>query len=637
MIILNCDNISLSFGTEEILKNITFSLNDGEKLGIVGINGAGKSSLFKIICGKYDPSSGNVCLQKDTTIGLLEQNIEYDTDKTVLEESYDTFSDLIKEEAELEKLRKEAETDGTEKAAARYSLALDRFTEKGGYEFRGRCKGILKNLGFDESFFNLSVSALSGGQKTRLALACILLRNPDILMLDEPTNHLDMESLFWLEGYLRNSKKTILVISHDRYFLDRVSTKILELEYGKGKLYNGNYTAYVNKKEEDRRVQEHQYKNQQKEIARIKAYIEQQRRWNREKNIIAAESREKQLKKMELIDKPDAVPDSVRMSFSTSSESGNDVLTIRNLRKGYPGKPLFEDLNALITKREHVFIFGENGCGKSTLIKIIAGKLRADGGHIDYGSNVVIGYYDQENHDLDMSNTVLEEIWKDYSFMTQTEMRDTLALFLFKGDDVFKKVSTLSGGEKARLTLAKLMLSKMNLLILDEPTNHLDIPSRERLEDALLSFDGTIVAVSHDRYFISKLATRILSFGTEERYHIYDFRGSYPEFVSFTEKRKAESAAGSDSAKETPPSASKEQYLASKRDQAEKRKLTSKIKKAKEDIASFEKRIGEIDLELEGDAAYDHIRLAALTSEKDELEEKLLSLYEFLCENGEDI
>ena len=627
MISVNCENLSLSFGADTIIENISFALNDGDKLGIIGVNGAGKSSLFAMITGKYQPSSGGVYISKDKTIGILEQNIEYESSLSILEEAYKTFSNLIALEAELENLRKAAEISGSENDARRFSACQERFTSGGGYEFRGRCKGILKKLSLPEEFWDKPVSSLSGGQKTRLSLACLLLRDPDIILLDEPTNHLDTDALFWLESYLKASKKTILVISHDRYFLDSVVNKVLEIENRKSRIFSGNYTEYVKQKAIDREIQERHYNNQQKEIKRIEAYIEQQRRWNRERNIIAAESRQKLLDKMEKIERPEALPDKIRMTFEKSEESGNDVMSVTSLAKGYPNRHLFDSLSFEVKKHDRLFICGKNGCGKSTLIKILAGRLSPDKGFVSKGYNVRIGYYDQENQDLHSENTVIDEIWNAYPSLTETVVRSTLALFLFKGDDIFKKVSVLSGGEKARLTLARLMLSKMNLLILDEPTNHLDINSREVLEEALLSFEGTIIAVSHDRYFINKLATRILDFGAESEGHLFSFTGGYNEYIEY--KRKYLTGPETEK-KETVITSSKEQYLNSKREIAEQRKAERHLKKLKDDIVSTEENISKINKEMEDCDPYNHVRLAELEKELSELEEKLLKLYEEL-------
>lgn len=628
MISVNCENLSLSFGAETVLENVSFALNEGDKLGIIGVNGAGKSSLFAMITGKYQPTSGEVFISKGKTVGILEQNIEYDSSRTILDEAINTFSDLLETEKELENLRAVSEQTGSEADAKRYADCQESFTSGGGYEFRGRCRGILKKLSLPEALWDKPVSSLSGGQKTRLSLACLLLRDPDIILLDEPTNHLDTDALFWLESYLKASRKTILVISHDRYFLDSVVNRILEIENKKSRIWNGNYTGYVNQKAIDREIQERHYVNQQREIKRIEAYIGQQRRWNRERNIIAAESRQKLLDKMERVERPEALPDRIRMTFDSSGESGNDVMSVRGLAKSYPGKALFDSVSFEVKKHDRLFICGKNGCGKSTLIKILAGRIPPDSGFASLGYNVKIGYYDQENQDLHPNNTVIDELWNAYPTMTETTVRNALALFLFRGDDISKKVSVLSGGEKARLTLARLMLSKMNLLILDEPTNHLDINSREVLENALSGFDGTIIAVSHDRYFINKLATRILDFGAESEHHLFAFEGGYGEYLDY--RRRYLTSPEEEAKKETVVTASKEQYLNAKREQAEIRKSERRLKNLKDGIAATESRISEIGEEMTVCDPYDHVKLAGLEKEQTELEDRLLSMYEEL-------
>ncbi len=623
MTAISLSNICLEFGTDVILDKISFSLNEGDKLGIVGVNGAGKSTLFKIIYGEYTPTDGSVFISKDKTVGMLEQNTGLEGDSTVLDEMLLSFSDLIADEKRLEELQCALEkTPADAVLISSYTSLADRFKRAGGYEFRSRCKGILKNLGFDERFHDLKISALSGGQKTRLALARQLITSPDILMLDEPTNHLDIETLAWLEDFLAGYKGTLLVISHDRFFLDKVTNKTLEIENTHGELYNGNYSRYVALKAESREIRERQYKNQQKEIARIEAYIEQQRRWNRERNIIAAESRQKALDRMVKIDRPENLPEKIRLSFTKSGESGNDVLTVKNLSKAFPDKPLFSDVSFLVKKRDHLFIAGPNGCGKSTLIKIIADKLSQDSGSFEYGYNVTVGYYDQENQNLDPENTVLDELWNCYEGLTQTEIRSALALFLFKGDDIEKKVSVLSGGEKARLTLCKLILSRMNLLILDEPTNHLDINSREALENALSEFDGTIIAVSHDRYFISKLATRVLDLSSKPA---LDFMGSYEQYKAHMARVSASESAPT----LTVITDAKEKYLKAKEQASEQRKLKTRMKKNAEETVRLEAELEELTEKL-GDESIqaDYVKVNELYTRQSEVEERLMELYE---------
>lgn len=623
MTAISLGGVSLEFGTDVILDNVSFSLNEGDKLGIVGVNGAGKSTLFKIIRGEYTPTDGSVYISKDKSVGMLEQNTGLEGEHTVLDGMLESFAPLIADEKRLEALQKQLEeTPADDELIASYTSLADRFKRAGGYEFRSRCKGILKNLGFDERFHDLKISGLSGGQKTRLALARELITSPDILMLDEPTNHLDIETLAWLEDFLSTYRGTLLVISHDRWFLDRVTTKTLEIENTHAELYNGNYTRYVELKAQNREIRERQYKNQQKEIARIEAYIEQQRRWNRERNIIAAESRQKALDRMVKIERPEALPEKIRLTFTKSGESGNDVLTVKGLAKSYPNKPLFEGVSFLVKKRDRLFIAGPNGCGKSTLIKIIAEKLAADAGSYEYGYNVNIGYYDQENQNLDPDNTVLDELWNCYDGLTQTEIRSALALFLFKGDDIEKKVSVLSGGEKARLTLCKLILSRMNLLILDEPTNHLDIGSREALEGALSEFDGTIIAVSHDRYFISKLATRVLDLGAVPA---LDFMGSYEEYKAHRARCTSSEA---ETAAETVTEA-KEQYLRAKEQASEQRKLKTRMKKNSEETAKLEAELEELTKKLaDEEIQTDYVKVNELYTRQMEVEERLMELYE---------
>ncbi len=634
MISISCDNLSLSFGIDTVIENISFSLNDGDKLGIVGVNGAGKSTLFRMITGEYKQDTGVVYIAKDKTIGLLEQNTGLSGEKSVYDEMLLSFPTLTALEARIAELQdviaayeheNKPHDDAFHKLVTEFSELNETFEAEGGYTYKNRIRAMLARMGFGEEFLDISIDKLSGGQKTRLALVRLLLWEPDILMLDEPTNHLDIDTLSWLEEHLRAYKKTVLVVSHDRYFLDRITNKILEIEHKRGTMYNGNYSSYLEQKEKNRAVDEKHYANQQREIARIEAYIEQQKRWNRERNIIAAESRRKQLDKMVRLDKPTATPDKIRLQFSKSGESGNDVLELDRLAKAYPGKPLFSDVSAMIKKHDHVFIYGPNGCGKSTLLKILMDRVQPDHGDYAFGYNVTVGYYDQEQQDLDENNTVLEELRSEYENLTQTEIRNALALFLFRGDDIEKKVSVLSGGEKARLTFTKLILSKMNVLILDEPTNHLDIPSREALESALLAFDGTIIAVSHDRYFIGKLANRIFDLSGHT---LFDFRGSYAEYLAYMENRKDPSRTDGSTVSSESVSAGKEQFLKNKADAAQKRKEERALQKTRDAITKTERELDEIDMEMSGDAATDYKRLSELQMRKEQLEEELLLLYE---------
>lgn len=636
MISISTSSLSYRIGVRDILTDVTFSLEDGDRLAIVGVNGSGKSTLMRLITGEYTPDAGAVYIAKDKTVGMLEQDDAFHTlqgedgspiDDTVLGQMYAAFPELCHMEARLAYLEKAlptAQESEITHLSAEFATLNTRFAAEGGLHYKSRCRTFLERLGFPAEFHDMPIEKLSGGQRTRLALARLLSREPDILLLDEPTNHLDTDTMIWLEEHLAHYKKTLLLVSHDRYFLDRVTNKTLDIEHHTARLYRAPYTQYLKLKEEDRAAQEKKYAIQQKEIARQEAYIAQQRAWNRERNIIAAESREKALARMEKVEKPADAPQSIRFAFTGSGESGNDVLSIRRLSKSFPGKTLFSQLNVEVKKRDRLLILGPNGCGKSTLIKILLGKMAPDSGVVEFGYNVTVGYYDQENQNLDPSKTVLDELWDAYPTLTQTEIRNTLALFLFRGDDIEKTVSVLSGGERARLTLAKLILSRMNVLILDEPTNHLDIQSREALETALLGFDGTIVAVSHDRYFISKLATRILALDADA---CLDFHGNYEAYLE-DRARRAAPAADASTETEAQTSSGKEQYLARKQEAARLRQRARRRITIADDIAKVEKQLADVQDELFGPAASDYQRAAELEDERITLEDRLMQLYE---------
>ncbi len=624
MISLSVSGLSFGIGIKEILCDITFSIEDGDRLGVVGVNGSGKTTLLRLIVGDISPDAGEIYIAKDKCVGILHQNEAFDDDliegETVLSRMYGTFPLLVSDEKRLFEIEAEMKREGadTTRLSAEYDRINTRYINGGGLHYKSRCRSILTRLGFPESTHTQTVASLSGGQKTRLSLARLLFREPDILILDEPTNHLDMETMMWLEDVLASYKKTLIVVSHDRYFLDKITNKTLDVEHHKATLYKCSYTEYVKQKNDRRKAEEKKYMLQQKEIARLEAFIEQQKRWNREKNIIAAESREKAIARMEKVERPEDAPRSIRFSFDEGMESGNDVLSVKNLAMGFGPKTLFSGLSFEVKKREHLFVAGANGCGKSTLLKVLLGKYLPREGKYTYGYNVNIGYYDQENQNLDDEKTVLDELWDAYPAITQTQLRSTLAAFLFRGDDIEKKVRVLSGGERARLTLAKLILSKMNLLILDEPTNHLDIPSREALEEALSGYDGTIIAVSHDRYFMKKLATRVLDLSGPVR----DWKGGYEEYAAHMEdERKAEGS-------KEKVSSSKEQYLAKKAEDASRRREQNRQRKIKEEIASLETELEKINDELFGDAATDYVRAAELEEKRVAAEERLMELYE---------
>ncbi|WP_036944041.1 ABC-F family ATP-binding cassette domain-containing protein [Pseudobacteroides cellulosolvens] len=625
MIILNCNDICHSYGINTVLKDISFCIHDGDKVGIVGVNGAGKSTLLNIINGELQCDSGTINISKNYKIGFLHQNTGLDTDNTIFEEMLSVFQELINKEERLKVLEKEISKtaeDELNSLVKEYSRLSDEYSLNGGYEYRSRVKGVLKGLGFNEDQFDIKIHILSGGQKTRLALAKLLLSEPDIMLLDEPTNHLDIEAIMWLESFLKTMKKTVLIVSHDRYFLDSVTTKTLELENNSAKLYNGNYTQYLKQKEVDREIQQRHYENQQREIEKMEAFITQQKQWNRERNIIAAESRQKAIDRMEKIEKPKDLPGKINIRFRKSIISGNDVMFVEKLSKSYPGKKLFSDISFKVKKNERVFLLGPNGCGKSTLVKILISKLQSDAGVVEFGHKVNIGYYDQELNDLDESKTILEELIDSNNDLTLTQIRTLLSSFLFTGEDVLKPISTLSGGEKSRVALAKLILSSSNFLILDEPTNHLDINSREVLEEALANYEGTILSISHDRYFINKLATRILDM---DNCSLLDLEGNYDFFIDYKNRVKKSAP---DTSTEVQVSQSKLDYKAEKEERARIRKLEKRYSEIENKIADTEERLKAIDQEMfDESTASDHSRLTDLLDEQIRLNSLLEELY----------
>ncbi len=617
MFVLTCKNVSLSFGTDKILDKIDFEADRGDRIGIVGVNGAGKSSLFKIICGDYRSDTGEVFYQGK--MGCLYQQSVIDSEKTIFEEMLSVFGELTDMESKM------AEYESKELNAAqaeKYSSLCERYRAMGGYEYRGRIKSILKKFGFEDD--DRKTSSLSGGQKTSLALVRLILSAPDILLLDEPTNHLDVETIEWLEEYINSLKgTTVIIISHDRYFLDKVTNKTYEIENTHGKMYKGSYSAFVDIKAKNREIYQKHYDNQQKEIKRLEAYIEQQRRWNRERNIIAAESRQKAIDRMEKLDRPESDPEKIHFSFMKAPPCGNDVLTVDRLSMAFGDNRLFSELSLDIKRGNRLFIAGRNGCGKSTLLKILVGRQQAQSGMYKFGYGVKYGFFEQEYSDLDPSKTVLDELWDAHPELPASEIRGVLALFIFKGDDVEKRVSSLSGGEKARLVLAKLILSKINLLILDEPTNHLDIISREILEDALLKIDGTIIAVSHDRYFVRKLAKSICHITKGAGGKLYNM-----DYESYLEKRDAEVEPVS----EKKSSAGKAAYLEEKEKRSQKNKLARKLERTEERILELEQRQADIESEMNTSAATDYKRLGDLEEERQRICAELDGLYNILDE-----
>ena len=517
MIILSCKDICKSYGIRDVLKDITFSINEGDKVGIIGANGEGKSTLFKIITKEISQDSGEIFIDKNKTLGYLSQNLALDSDKNIYEETLSVFEELLNIEERLSSLEikmnepyDENNASYHDKLIKDYTTLQDIYSHKGGYVYKGEISRVLKGLGFTEDDFYKSINTLSGGQKTRVALCKLLLRKPDIILLDEPTNHLDLEAISWLEDYMKNYKGTVLVISHDRFFLDSVTTSTFEVIAGKVECYNVPYSKFIDLRKKNYEAKLKAYNLQQAEIKRQEAIIEKFRSFNREKSIRAAESREKALDRMERIEAPTHEKEGSKIKFEASIKSGYDVLHIEDMAKSYGEKTLFTNLNIDLKRGEKVALIGENGRGKTTLFKIIMDKVQADKGVKVLGTNVNVGYYDQEQSDLNLDKTILDEVWDEFPNLTTSKLRSYLASFLFTGDDVFKVINTLSGGEKCRINLLKLMLSKSNLLLLDEPTNHLDIISREALEDAILEYDGTLIVISHDRYFLNKVIGRIL-------------------------------------------------------------------------------------------------------------------------------
>jgi len=635
--ILSCQNISKAFVENQVLKNVSFHIEDHEKAAIVGINGAGKTTLLRIIVGEMTPDDGQVVLARDKTLGYLAQNSTVDTSHTIYEELLSVKADLLRLEEkirECENNMKHAEGDALEDLMKQYTSLTHAFETGGGYLYRSELVGVLKGLGFTEDEFSKPVATLSGGQKTRVALGRLLLQNPDLIILDEPTNHLDMNSIAWLETYLLNYKGAVLIVSHDRYFLDRIAGKVIEIDQSKATTFMGNYSDYAVKKEQLRVAAWNAYMNQQREIKHQEEVIEKLKSFNREKSIKRAESREKMLDKIEVIEKPSEVRTDMKLTLTPRILSGNDVLTVEHLAKSFDSHKLFTDVNFEIKRGEHVAIIGDNGSGKTTLLKILNGLVPADQGTFRLGSNVEIGYYDQEHHVLHSDKTLFEEISDDYPYLNNTQIRNVLAAFLFTGEDVFKRISDLSGGERGRVSLAKLVLSNANFLILDEPTNHLDIMSKEILEDALNGYEGTILYVSHDRYFINRTAHRILDL-TEGQFVSYvgnyDYYLEKHDTVMAAIEASTPQSADADNTAATKAAESevKLDWKAQKEEQARLRKKENDLKKCEEKIAELETRISEIDTEMSDPSIGTQVaKLQELTKEQAACQKQLEKLYE---------
>ncbi len=643
--ILSVSNINKSFNEIPVLKNVSFHIEDYDKAAIVGINGAGKTTLLRIIMGELSADQGIVTVSHDRTIGYLSQHEAVSGDNTIYNELLSVKQDIIELEHRIRSVElqmKNASEDTLRQLMNTYSVLTHNFELSNGYAYQSELVGVLKGLGFTEDEFTRSVSTLSGGQKTRVALGKLLLLKPDLIILDEPTNHLDMSSITWLETYLRSYKGAVIIVSHDRYFLDRIANKIIEIDNSESTVFAGNYTEYAAKKEILRTARYNAYMKQQQEIKHQEAVIEKLKSFNREKSIKRAESREKMLDKIDRLEKPVEVRTDMHLKLEPKFSSGNDVLHVENLSKSFGSLTLFEHLEFDLKKGEHVAIIGDNGTGKTTILKLINELLTPDTGIIRLGTNVAIGYYDQEHHVLHMDKTLFEEISDDYPTLTNTEIRNTLAAFLFTGEDVFKQVKALSGGERGRVSLAKLMLSEANFLILDEPTNHLDIMSKEILEDAINAYTGTVLYVSHDRYFINKTASRILDLNHKV---LTNYLGNYEYYLEKKEEQPASndsshqnsssthapSSQGSTASASPAPAAtdSKQDWIARKEQQAAQRKKENELKKCEERIEQLETRNKEIDTLMASPEICTNVaKLQELNKEKSANDAELADLYE---------
>lgn len=624
--VLACNNISKSFGIDEIIKNASFNIEEREKAAIVGINGAGKTTLLRIIMGEYQADSGEVIIAKDRTIGYLAQHQKLSGDNTIYDELLSVKKDIIELEQKIRRLELEMHSkEGVELEAVMeaYSKSTHQFELQNGYAYKSEVVGVLKGLGFDESDFEKKMNTLSGGQKTRVALGRLLLSKPDIIMLDEPTNHLDMNSIAWLENYLVNYDGSVIIVAHDRYFLDKVVTKVIEVERGIVSVFSGNYSDYAAKKKQLMDAKLKEYYNQQRDIKHQEEVIAKLKSFNREKSIKRAESREKLLDKIEVIDKPITEQETMHFKLEPAKESGNDVLSVEGLSKAFGGNRLFDNVSFEIKKGEKVALIGNNGTGKTTILKIINHIIEADAGKLKLGANVEIGYYDQEHNVLHMDKTAFDEIGDAYPDMANTQIRNMLACFLFTGDDVFKKISDLSGGERGRVSLAKLMLSNANFLILDEPTNHLDIMSKEILESALNRYTGTVLYVSHDRYFINKTASRIMELSANT---VTNYIGNYDYYLEKRDILAPKEVKQVSSEKNT---AVKDDWKAQKEEQAKLRKRQNDIAKIEKSIEQLEKDNSELDEQLALPEVYSDVKqLMKLNEKKQEIEKKLEKLYE---------
>lgn len=624
--VLSCQNLCKTFVEKPILNHISFHLNENDRLAIIGYNGAGKSTLLKILVGELSADEGEISMKKDTSLGYLAQHQDHRFHQTIFDELLSVKQEIIELDHQMRTYELEMEHlsgDALEQKMNQYTNATHRFEQLNGFAYKSEITGILKGLGFKEEDFKKQISTLSGGQMTRVALGKLLLKNPDILLLDEPTNHLDVESIRWLETYLSHYNGAVIIVSHDRYFLDKIVNKVMEIEFGKSMLFDGNYTQFMEKRNQIKAIRQKEYENQQQEIKHQQEVIKKLKQFNREKSIRRAESREKALNKIEVLEKPMEYNADMRLSIEPEVVSGNDVLTLKDVEKSFGSKPLFHNISCNIFRGERVALIGPNGTGKTTLLKIICKKISKNHGMVQLGAGVSIGYYDQAQDNLDDSKTIFDEISDTYPDLTNTKIRNTLAAFLFYGEDVFRPISSLSGGEKGRVSLAKLMLSHANFLILDEPTNHLDIHSKEILESAMNMYTGTIFYVSHDRYFINKTATRILEISKDG---LTSYPGNYQDYLAQKEKEITLQSAEKISSEATE---SKLDWQQQKEAQAKQRKKENRLKKVEETITELEERQQEIENQMAlPEISTDVAKLMKLSNEQASITASLEELYE---------
>lgn len=631
MIVLSCNNLNKSFGIDSILENVNFTVNEYDKIGIIGVNGTGKTTLFKIISGIYGYDSGDIYTSKDCEIGYLEQNTNFHSENTILEEVLEVFKDVIEMEKYLRDLEhkiseESSNTNSTtlEKLMNEYSNKLEAFSDMNGYGYKSEAKGVLKGLGFSDEDMDKPISILSGGEKTRVLLGKLLLKKPTLLLLDEPTNHLDSEAIEWLEVFLKQYKGTVILISHDRYFLDQVVNRIFEIHNKKLKTYNGNYSDFIKASAIEKELELKKFEDQQKDIKKQEESIERLKAFGREKHLKRARSKEKALAKVDVLDKPEAYRKKAKIEFKPSVTSGNDVLQLRDISMGYGERILFKDLNLDIYRGEKVALIGANGIGKSTLFKIIMNEITPLSGDIKFGTNVNVSYFHQEQKTLNLDNTIIDEIWEDNKQLTQTSLRTMLGAFLFEGEEVFKKISTLSGGERARVAILKLILSNSNLLLLDEPTNHLDIDSKEVLEEALSSYTGTIFTISHDRYFLNTVVDKVLVL---DENGITEYLGNYDYYIE--KKKQVQEMNTVEVIEEKTKTQLKEEKRKEREQREAEKKNRVKRQNIEKEIEETEAKIEEMDVLLCQEEVYSNPEKSKDVSlQKASLEEKLSALYE---------